>query len=130
VAEIRTGAEVPPGRALRMIQTAPYNALLPSEEDLPLMTNAPVPPTRQAVLRMLTTIVALATSEVLAGCGTSTTPTLGAMAGGVASSTTPTPGATAGGVAPSTLVMIIRHGENRATPTRASTHRGTRTTAR
>jgi len=67
-----------------------------SGEALPLMTNAPVPPTRQAVLRMLTTIVALATSAVLAGCGTSTTPTLGAMAGSVA---------------PSTLVMIIRHGE-------------------
>jgi broad specificity phosphatase PhoE len=75
------------------------------------MTNAPVSPTRQPVLRTITTIVALAASAVLAGCGTSTTPTPGATAGGVAPSTRPTPGAMVASVAPSTLVMIIRHGE-------------------
>jgi hypothetical protein len=78
------------------------------------MTNAPVSPTRRAVLRTIATIVALVALvalAVLAGCGTSTTPTPGATAGGVAPSTRPTPGATAGGVAPSTLVMVIRHGE-------------------
>ena len=78
------------------------------------MTHAPVSPTRRAVLRTITTIVAVAASAVLAGCGTSTststTPTPGAPAGG-APSTRPTPGATAGGVAPSTLIMVIRHGE-------------------
>jgi hypothetical protein len=80
------------------------------------MTHAPVSPTRRAVLRTITTIVAVAASAVLAGTSTSTstststTPTPGVHAGG-APSTRPTPGATAGGVAPSTLVMVIRHGE-------------------
>src|SRR3954468_10785722 len=73
---------------------------------------APVSPTHRAALRTITTIVALATSAVLAGCGTSTststTPTPGATAGGVAASTGPTPGATAGGVGPATLGMDHR----------------------
>jgi hypothetical protein len=60
---------------------------------------------------MITVIVALVTMAGLAGCGTSTTPTVGATAGGVAPSARPTPPATSGSVAPSTLVMVIRHGE-------------------
>jgi broad specificity phosphatase PhoE len=71
----------------------------------------PISRTRRGVLRALTTIVALATSAVLAGCATSTTPPPDATAGGVAPSTRPTPGPTSGGVAPGTLVMVIRHGE-------------------
>jgi hypothetical protein len=94
------------------------------------MTNAPVAPTRQAVLRTITTIVALAASAVLAGCGTSTTPTPGATAGGVAPSTRPTPGAMVASVAPSTLVMIIRHGEKPDDSNPGVDADGIRTTAR
>jgi broad specificity phosphatase PhoE len=60
---------------------------------------------RRAVLRTITTIAALATSAVLAGCGSGTTPSPGATVGGGAVSTTPTP------VATSDVVMVIRHGE-------------------
>jgi hypothetical protein len=63
------------------------------------------------VLQTIATILALAAVAVLAGCGTSTTPTPGATAGRVAPSIRPTPGATAGRVAPSTQVLVIRHGE-------------------
>jgi hypothetical protein len=74
------------------------------------MVNAPVSPTRRAVLWTIVTLVVLPASIVLASCATSTstttTPTPGATADGVTPSTWPTPG-----VAPSTLVMVIRHGE-------------------
>jgi broad specificity phosphatase PhoE len=59
------------------------------------MTNTPVSPTRRTGLRTITTIVALVTSAVLAGCGTAPPP----------------PRAPSGSAAPGTLVMIIRHGE-------------------
>jgi hypothetical protein len=51
-------------------------------------------PTRRATPRTISTFVALAASAVLAGCGTSTTPTPGTTVG-VAPSTRPTPGAPA-----------------------------------
>jgi broad specificity phosphatase PhoE len=95
-ADISALAREARGRALRATGPARYTALTPSEKSIPLRTNAPVSPTRRAVLQTIATILALAALAVLAGCGTSTTPT---------------PGATAGGVAPSTQVMIIRHGE-------------------
>ncbi len=95
-ADISALAREARGRALRATGPARYTALTPSEESFPLRTNAPVSPTRRAVLQTIATILALAALAMLAGCGTSTTPT---------------PGATAGGVAPSTLVMVIRHGE-------------------
>jgi hypothetical protein len=76
-----------------------------------LMTNAPVSPTRRAVLRTITAIAALAASAVLAGCGSSTEPTPGATPGGIAPNTGPTPEDTSGCAAPRSLVMIIRHGE-------------------
>ena len=82
-----------------------------SGEAFPLVTNASISAIRRAVLRTITTIVALATSAMLAGCGTSTTPTPGATATGVNPSARPTPDATLGAVAPSTLIMVIRHGE-------------------
>jgi hypothetical protein len=94
-----------------MTPTARYNALSSSDVTFHLMANAPVSATRRAVLRTITTIVALAMSAVLGGCGTRTTPTAGATVGGVAPSTGPTPGVTTDGLAPSTLVMVIRHGE-------------------
>jgi hypothetical protein len=63
--------------------------------------------------RTVVTLVVLAASVVLAGCGssTSTTPTPGATTGGAAQRSEPNPGARAGSAAPSTLVMVIRHGE-------------------
>jgi hypothetical protein len=75
------------------------------------MNTTPPSPTRRAVLWAITIVVALATSAVLAGCGTGTTSTADATAGNVATSTGPTPGATSDGVASSTVVMVIRHGE-------------------
>jgi broad specificity phosphatase PhoE len=70
------------------------------------MRTVPVPTTRRALLLAITTIVALAMTAVLAGCGTNTTRTPDAP-----SSRRPTPEATSDDVAPGSLIMIIRHGE-------------------
>jgi broad specificity phosphatase PhoE len=60
---------------------------------------------------MITLIAALATSAVLAGCGTALPPSPAGTAGSVAAGPRPTPGATSDLAAPATLVMLIRHGE-------------------
>ena len=69
------------GRALAATGPARYTAPTPSEKSFPLRTNAPVSPTRRAVLQTIATILALAALAMLAGCGTSTTPTPGTTAG-------------------------------------------------
>jgi hypothetical protein len=107
---IRTGTRGSGPRS-RSDRTRAAHHTDPAGKSVPLRTTAPVSPTRRAVLQTIATILALAAVAVLAGCGTSTTPTPGATADRVAPSTTPTPGATAGRVAPSTQVMIIRHGK-------------------
>jgi broad specificity phosphatase PhoE len=66
------------------------------------------------VARSMTALVALATSVVLAGCGTSITPPPAAPSGGIATSAAPvpTPAPTTSDVVPTgTVVTIIRHGE-------------------
>ena len=55
----------------------------------------PHPPTRRATPRTISTLVALAASAVLTGCGTGTDPAPGATAGGA-----PGPGPTPGVAAP------------------------------
>ena len=76
----------------------------------PVVATVAGSPRRQAALRTLSTLVALAISAVLAGCGTGTTGT-GTPATPAPPTRTSTPEATSAPVAPPIVVMIIRHGE-------------------
>jgi hypothetical protein len=74
------------------------------------MTAPAAAPTRRAVLRTITAVVAPATSALLAGCG-SNPPAPVPPVESVAPRATPTPQSPPDGVASGTVVMVIRHGE-------------------
>jgi len=91
----------------------PIPTLIDGGPDVGSMMRAAGSPTRRAVVRTMTALVALATSVLLAGCGPDTTPAPAAPAGDIATSAAPapTPETTSDVVPLGTVVMVIRHGE-------------------